>query len=362
MCKSTCILCFWGKIGGTIDMAMQEVRDDERLQEINRAQGGDWGGIYVDEEFKHMLEEIVSKPILEAFRVAHTMDYIDLFRTFERRKREHQTRKTVTITVPASLPESVDNIDKHIEDQGLKGQVKWKTGKFQIVLPKYETFFNKVIDKIVVKVEEMLVSDSAKGTNVIIMVGGFSASEILQKRIKESFPSCKVVIPPECGLAVLKGAVLYGHDPDIIAARMMKYTYGVGINTKFIKGIHPDSKKTIINGVEYCKDKFDIHVTRETLVHCNEETKKTYFPLYENQKSVYFKVVASDKDDPQYTDEEGCKEIGSLTVPMPDTRGGTTREVIAKFKFGATKFTVEGIDGNTKHSVDLKLDFLEDKK
>lgn len=39
-------------LGGTIDMAMQEVRDDEKLQEINRAEGGDWGGIYVDEEFK----------------------------------------------------------------------------------------------------------------------------------------------------------------------------------------------------------------------------------------------------------------------------------------------------------------------
>lgn len=38
-------------LGGTIDMAMQEVRDDEKLQEINRAEGGDWGGIYVDEEF-----------------------------------------------------------------------------------------------------------------------------------------------------------------------------------------------------------------------------------------------------------------------------------------------------------------------
>ena len=213
-----------GKIGGTIDMAMQEVRDDGRLEEINRAQWGDWGGNYVNVEFKHMLEDIISKPVMEAFRVAHTMDYIDLFQNFEKKKREHQTRKTVNITVPASLPEIVGNIDKHIEDQGLKEQVKWKNGKFQIELPKYETFFNKVIDKIVVKVEEMLVSDTAKGTNLIIMVGGFSASEILQQRIKASFPNYTVVIPPDCELAVLKGAVLYGHDQDSIAARIMKHT------------------------------------------------------------------------------------------------------------------------------------------
>lgn len=61
-------------LGGTIDMAMQEVRDDEKLQEINRAEGGDWGGIYVDEEFKQMLEDIVSKTVIEAFRMKYTVD------------------------------------------------------------------------------------------------------------------------------------------------------------------------------------------------------------------------------------------------------------------------------------------------
>lgn len=67
-------------------MAMQEVREDGKLQEINRAQGGDWGGIYVDEEFKQMLEGIVSKPIIEAFRMKYTGDYIELFRFFEKKK------------------------------------------------------------------------------------------------------------------------------------------------------------------------------------------------------------------------------------------------------------------------------------
>lgn len=46
-------------------MAMQEVREDGKLQEISRAQGGDWGGIYVDEKYKQMLEDIVSKPTIE---------------------------------------------------------------------------------------------------------------------------------------------------------------------------------------------------------------------------------------------------------------------------------------------------------
>lgn len=46
---------------------------------------------------------------------------------------------------------------------------------------------------------------------------------------------------------------------------------------------------------------------------------------------------------------------------MPDTAGGTRRKVKAKFKFGATKITVEGFDETSKKSVDVKIDLLENK-
>lgn len=348
-----------GAIGGTIDMAMQEVREDGKLQEINRAQGGDWGGIFVDEEYKQMLEGIVSKPIIEAFRMKYTGDYIELFRFFEKKKRQSQKGKSVRIQIPQTLLEISDDIAKRAEEQGLKNEVELKRDKLQIKVAQFEKFFNKVIDKIVVKVEEMLVSDTTEGTKVIIMVGGFSESELLQTRIKNSFPSCTVVIPPACGLAVVRGAVLYGQDPEIIAARMVKYTYGVRTNTAFIKDQHPESKKKLLNGEEYCTDKFDIFVNQGKLIHCNEEIEKTYFPIYEDQTSVGLGVFASNTVEPQYTDDKGCKEIGYLTVPMPDTRGGTGRRVTAKFKFGATKITVEGLDETSNKSVDVKIDFLE---
>lgn len=342
-------------------MAMQEVRDDGKIQEINRAQGGDWGGIYVDEEFKQMVEDIVSKPIVEAFRMKYTGDYIALFRYFEKKKRQKQTGKNVRVDIPPTLLEIAEDFIKCIEDHGFKDDVELKRGKLQIKVKKFEEFFNKVLDKIAVKVEEMLVSDTAEGTKVIIMVGGFSECELLQSRIRNSFPSCTVVIPQECGLAVLKGAVLFGHDPDIIAARMVKYTYGVRTNTAFIKDKHPESKKKLRNGKEYCTDKFDIFVNQGKLIHCNEEIEKTYFPIYEDQTSVGLGVFASNTVEPQYTDDKGCKKIGYLTVPMPDTTGGTRRRVKAKFKFGATKITVEGFDETSKKSVDVKIDFLENK-
>lgn len=40
----------------------------------------------------------------------------------------------------------------------------------------FKEFFNKVVYKIVVKVEEMLVFEIVKGINVVIRVGGFLES------------------------------------------------------------------------------------------------------------------------------------------------------------------------------------------
>lgn len=130
--------------------------------------------------------------------------------------------------IPPTLLDITDDIAKRTEDQGLKDEVELKKDKVQMKLDKFKEFSNKVVEK-------MLVSEPAKGTNVVIMLGGFSESDFLQNRIKNSFPNHTVVIPQGCGLAVLKGAVVFGHDPDIIAARMVKYTYSVRSNIRFIK-------------------------------------------------------------------------------------------------------------------------------
>lgn len=59
----------------------------------------------------------------------YTGDYIDLFRFFEKKKREKQTGKNVRVQIPSSLLEIADNIIKCIEDHGLKDDVELKKDK-----------------------------------------------------------------------------------------------------------------------------------------------------------------------------------------------------------------------------------------
>lgn len=76
----------------------------------------------------------------------------------------------------------------------------------------YQSFFDPVNEKIVHCIREILSKAEVIETKVILMVGGFSECEIVQDAIRKAFPECRVVVPHQAGLAVLIGAVLFGHS------------------------------------------------------------------------------------------------------------------------------------------------------
>ena len=65
-------------------------------------------------------------------------------------------------------------------------------------------------------------------------VGSFSLCSYLYNSIQDKVPDEKkvnednVYRPDECGLAVVKGEVLYGFNPTLIQERISEYSYGLG--------------------------------------------------------------------------------------------------------------------------------------
>jgi hypothetical protein len=47
----------------------------------------------------------------------------------------------------------------------------------------------------------------------------------------------------EAGLSVLKGAVLFGHKPDYIASRVMRFSYGTDVTRLFDPKCHEQHRK-----------------------------------------------------------------------------------------------------------------------
>jgi activator of 2-hydroxyglutaryl-CoA dehydratase len=77
----------------------------------------------------------------------------------------------------------------------------------------------------------------------LFLVGGFAESAIVQEAVRQEFGSrIDVIIPQGAGVAVLRGAVLYGLDPSIVHVRRARKTYGIGVIKPFEWNKHPKGK------------------------------------------------------------------------------------------------------------------------
>lgn len=49
--------------------------------------------------------------------------------------------------------------------------------------------------------------------NEVVMVGGFSLCSLVQDAVRQTFSNKNIIIPKDADVAVMKGAVLCGHQP-----------------------------------------------------------------------------------------------------------------------------------------------------
>ena len=333
--------------GGTVDITVHEVKNNGHLKELDRASGGDWGGTSVDMAFKQALADIVTEGMIEGYCHKYTGDYIELLRDFEIKKRKcgqgNDSNHLITLKVPVTFTEEcAETMAKDLttltNESRFNNHFYWKSDKVRIDMPTFEGFFQPACIGIINHVKELFKSPKVKGVKKILMVGGFSESPLLQDAIRKAFPDCQVIVPQEAGLAVLRGAVVFGYNPKAIDSRIAKYTYGVKTNEEFDTDKHMESKKEIINGVEYCKDIFDRHVQKgQELIVDEAQAERSYEPLTSDQTEIGFYIYTSTDDDPLYTDY--CENIGQFVVAVPGHDGD--RSVSVKMIFGKTELTAQ---------------------
>lgn len=355
--------------GGTIDITVHEVQENGTLKELHKANGGDWGGTKVDESFRSLLADIVGNDVMEAFGSIHKYDFLEFLTDFEVKKRTIHPKlaEKVTFKVPISLLETYretnpgSNIKTAITSKSkYKNKLTWTGDKLRMDAEITKALFDESCKKIVDHLKQLFRHSVVKDVSSILLVGGFAESPMLQVAIKEAFKNKKVIVPQDAGLAVLKGAVLYGHQPKTISARICKYTYGVGTTVKFKSDIHPKSKKVLRNNVEYCDDIFSIHVHVGQLVKVGEpQVTRNYTVTDPDQTEMGFNVYTSNNKEPTYITDEGCTLLGKFTLDMSDTSKGMNRGANVHMTFSGTEIVVTAVDQDDPQKVvSTTVDFL----
>ncbi|XP_071141784.1 heat shock 70 kDa protein 12B-like [Mytilus edulis] len=227
--------------GGTADITVHEKTKDGRLKELHRASGNDCGGTSVDGRFFQMLVKILGGPVMKKIKDEDPAAYLDLFREFDAVKRTIVTGKEgkVNITIPyASLDANCremlgEDLKAVIASSPYGNEISLRGDKMRIDAHLMINLFKPTVDNIISLMFEILKDKKVQNVTQILLVGGFSECRLIQDAVIKKFWDKKIIIPEEAGLSVLKGAVLFGHRPDYIQSRVLRFTYGVEIVNAF---------------------------------------------------------------------------------------------------------------------------------
>ena len=352
-------------LGGTIDITVHEVTSSGGLKEVHAASGGGWGGILVDQAFEELMVDIIGQQIYSKFVKKETEDWLDLWRMFEVKKKtiDPHSNAKINIKLPMTLIELYKNetqreLKDRIAERKYSSQIQVSGDKLRFESRLLQSLFNNSIEKTVMHVKSLLQDSKARGVKAILMVGGFSDSPMLQQAIKRQFSNLKIIIPKEASSAILRGAVIFGHNPAAITQRVLKRTYGTDISPDFQTGVHDKRYKMQTDTGLKCDNVFEKYVEKGQWVEVGETLAgKDYIPVYHNQKTIGFQIFASDLKDPKYV-HQGCQLLGELDVDISDVPGDLDRSVSLSLTFGDTEIQAEGRVEGTDRKVSAKFDFL----
>lgn len=343
---------------------MHEVQQNGHLHEIEQASGGNWGGTSVDEAFKSALAEITTEEMIASYSHKYPSDFIELFRNFEIIKRRCEKGDDLSsvytsLRLPFSFFEECletfgTDLTTLISNSKFKDKIIVKRDRMKMQLKSFKSFFQPACNEIIKHVKGLFQSPKTKGVNKILMAGGFSESWILQEEIQNAFPDCQIIVPIDAGLAVLRGAVMFGIFPQTIALRIAKYTFGVDKNVIFKQGKHKELKKEVIEGVKYCTDIFDKHITQGQPIAYDETGDiQFYVPITQRQNFVSFNIYSSREENPLYTDY--CTKFGKIQVNVPV--GLKDRILCVRMNYGSTEIKVESTVLETGERVSAQYSF-----
>lgn len=321
----------------------------------------------MNKEFEKFLETIAGKGIIESFAREHFESYSDMINNFELRKKQFRKRDVLYTKVRIQITMAFDiyvkkkngvGLEKALQNSHFRNTVTYKNYKFCFDISEFEKLFRNAIDGIIECVANILTTNEFDDVNYIIMVGGFSNYGILKKALREKFKTRRFIIPIEPELAILKGAVYFGHLPNSISRRAARYTYGVQVCHKFRPGEDPEIKKIKVNSLELCKDVLYPLVKRGERI----EPGCMYSVVCQSmfyQEKIQCGIYVTNCDSPTFVDENGCRLLEKVTVMLP--RGVANAELEETIIFGETEIIFRVKELNTGKVFGTAIDPLEYK-
>ena len=327
------------------------------MKVIHRSCGGPFGGDFINQEYRRMLTRICGGDVLRDLRENNIQDYTEMMKNFETKKKMYDADSlNIVVRLPASLSDILSETTGYdfsglVKEGSLKEKLKTKRDKLFINKELFLSFFEQSIKCIVDEITNVLEDPECSDIKTIMMVGGLSESDVIRSGIKKAFSQKDLIIPQDGGLAVLKGAVLFGHNPRAVSSRICEFTYGVATVEPFKHGVHDERKLITENDEELCDDIFHKFLTIDDPID----------PRHKVEIPLSFSYLGNDRQDKRKEDGQVEIFVSKKTCPVYVTENGVTLHAIIyippprglwpPISYGKIELEIDGTEMNGTYKI-----------
>jgi len=326
--------------GGTVDVSVHEKNPDGTLKVLHRPSGGPWGGTNVDNQYITWLANLFGRDAIKELTGEFMADYLYMLREFENKKRTvtPDLNQKIILRVPYALNEKCKNTEIQIACLNLEKDVDIFKDKIRVSADIAKSWFQESIDGTIRHLTVILSEPSMEDVTSILLVGGFAESKLMQDAVKMAFKDRTVIIPEEAGLAVLKGAVLFGHRPRLVSSRCVPFTYGYAVAVPFDDSRHSSEQMCIDSyGDRMVNNCFMKVVEIGTSVDVGTDIKAPSTLVLQKHKEEKVFIYASTDRDPEYITYPSCTKMGKLNMGYAPGETMADNKVQVYFTFGDTE-------------------------
>jgi len=318
------------------------------------------------------LGELFGYDVVRKFQKKCLEDCIELYRDFELKKRKvgmyMEADTMVVIKIPVALYELydehngyrklMDSIHSKDELAKYRGKITCTADKMKIDATIMQSFFKKSLDDLVEHIRDILGELPVRGTSTFMVVGGFAESKMVKDFLDRKFPNMQVIVPFDAGLAVLKGAVIFGHAPMVVSSRVCPRTYGMAISRAYVEGRYPQESATLVSGRKIVQNIFHKYMAIGVPTKVGEKVTSLPLSVAKGETHARIRIFSSQYSSPTFVTDEGCSYLGEIIITVPEMefeQGGTVEVAMT---FGGTELHVMAFEKTSGKSYKSRFDFL----
>jgi hypothetical protein len=324
--------------GGTVDITAHEVMKVAplKMKAIAIPCGGDWGGDYVNIEFKKFLAELLGP---ELFKEAEfPFEFYKAYFEFDRVKMMFDPTKDPPSFRLSDVLENAKQMvglaktwNKNHPEKPIIDSPVLNRGFLPMSKALMLSFFEPLLAATVKETRSVLTRTG--GITTIMVVGGFGSSKAVTERIRSEFHGVngiRVIMPdptPKPQGAIVQGAVYFGLYKNIIDSRLSPYTYGIAMQ---VNGVTDSFYVLVRKGQELPEDHFVERVGQ---------------PGSAAQTALKWRLFRSDLAEPPTV--KGEHLLGHVLAQCPPNPNNALRTQKGRFMFGGSeiKVTIENASG-----------------